>query len=65
MCLKSEEDLDKFRKFTKLARRITADRRGVFKRSSEVNADLNGMLKLGHDLFGDRFPAPERLPDRP
>ena len=63
--LKSEEDLDKFRKFVKLARRITADRQGVFTRSAEVDADLNALLKLGHELFGERFPAPQRLPDRP
>ena len=63
--LKSEEDLDKFRKFVKLARRITADRQGVFTRSAEVDADLNALLKLGHELFGDRFPAPERIPDSP
>ncbi len=63
--LKSEEDLDKFRKFVKLARRINADRQGVFTRSAEVDADLNALLKLGHGLFGDRFPAPERIPDSP
>jgi hypothetical protein len=63
--LKSEEDLEKLRKFVKLASRIAADRQGVFTRSAEADADLNALLKRGQELFGDRFPAPERLPDRP
>ncbi len=63
--LKSEEDLAKFRKFVVLARQITASGKSVFTRSSEADADLNALLKLGHKLFGDRFPAPERLPARP
>ncbi len=62
--LKSQEDLDRLGTFAKLARRICADRQGVFPRSGEADADLNDLLKLGHDLFGNRFPAPERLPDR-
>ena len=63
--LKSEEDLVKFRKFAMLARQITASGKSVFTRSSEADANRNALLKLGHELFGDRFPAPERLPGHP
>ena len=56
--LKSEEDLVKFRKFAMLARQITAS-------GNQADANRNALLKLGHKLFGDRFPAPEGLPGRP
>ena len=56
--LKGEEDLARLRKFLLLARRTAASGKSVFARSSEADADLNALLKLGHELFGDRFPAP-------
>ncbi len=56
--LKGEEDLARLRKFLLLARRTAASGKSVFTGSSEADAGLNALLKLGHELFGDRFPAP-------